>query len=291
MNNSSNQITVSTTVKVPVEKAWHFWTTPEHITRWNAASPDWHTPTASLDLRAGGVFSYRMEARDGSMGFDFNGTVDEVKPHELIRNTMGDGRKWNVYFRPVDGGTELTEQFDPEGTNPRELQQQGWQSILDNFRRHAEARAGEQQLQFDIYIEKPAATVYAAMIAPGTYQEWTSEFNETSRYEGDWAEGSPIRFVGCDKEGKTHGMVSRIRKNIPGEYISIEHLGMITDGREVMEGPGVDAWYGALENYTFSPEGNGTRVHVSLDANNDYASYFNTTWPKALAKLKSICEA
>jgi uncharacterized protein YndB with AHSA1/START domain len=131
-------ITVQTLVHVSPEKAWTFWTAPEHITRWNHANDDWHTTSAQNDLRQGGSFSYRMEAKDGSFGFDFGGTYDEVSPNTLIAYTLGDGRKVRVDFRKTDAGTEITETFEAEDVHPIELQQSGWKAILDSFRRYAE---------------------------------------------------------------------------------------------------------------------------------------------------------
>lgn len=131
-------ITVEATVNAPVEKAWLIWTAPEHITKWNAASDDWHTPRAENDLRTGGKFVSRMESKDGKTGFDFGGTYDEVKIHELIAYTMDDGRKVKITFEKSGGKTKITETFDAENTNSIELQRKGWQAILDNFKKHAE---------------------------------------------------------------------------------------------------------------------------------------------------------
>jgi uncharacterized protein YndB with AHSA1/START domain len=133
------QITVEGTVKAPVEKVWHYWTSPEHITKWNNASDDWHTPFAENDLRAGGKFSARMEARDGSMGFDFGGVYDEVKPNQRIVYTIGDGRKVTVDFKSNGNETKIVETFEAEDTNSIELQRGGWQAILDNFKKHVES--------------------------------------------------------------------------------------------------------------------------------------------------------
>lgn len=131
-------ITVENTINAPVEKVWDYWTKPEHITKWNNASDDWHTPRAENDLRTGGSFSSRMEARDGSMGFDFGGVYDEVRNNEYIEYTMGDGRKVMVTFSGDGTSTKVTETFDPETTNSIELQRGGWQAILDNFKKYTE---------------------------------------------------------------------------------------------------------------------------------------------------------
>jgi uncharacterized protein YndB with AHSA1/START domain len=131
-------ITVQTTVNLPVEKVWESWTKPEHIIKWNSASEDWHTPKAENDLRVGGSFSSRMEARDGSFGFDFGGVYDDVKTHEIIAYTLGDGRKVKITFESNDQGTTVTESFDAENENPEEMQKKGWQSIMDNFKKYTE---------------------------------------------------------------------------------------------------------------------------------------------------------
>lgn len=132
-------ISVESTVNAPVEKVWNFWTSPQHIMQWNTASPDWHTPKAENDLRPGGKFLSRMEAKDGSFGFDFEGTYDEVSNHELIAYTLDDGRTVSIAFAPDGDTTKVTETFEPENQNPIDLQRSGWQAILDNFKRYAEA--------------------------------------------------------------------------------------------------------------------------------------------------------
>lgn len=132
-------ITVQTLVNAPIEKAWKNWTIPEHITKWNNASDDWHTPSATNDLRVGGKFTSRMEAKDGSMGFDFWGVYDDIKNNELIAYTMGDGRKAKIVFTNEGDATKITETFEAESENSVELQRGGWQAILDNFKKYTES--------------------------------------------------------------------------------------------------------------------------------------------------------
>lgn len=133
-------IKIETRVKASPEKTWEFWTQPEHIVKWNNASEDWHTPRAESDLREGGRFVSRMEAKDGSAGFDFGGTYTRVdKPHQ-ISYTMDDGRKVDIHFTEEARSTLVAESFEPEATNPLEMQRHGWQNILDNFKRYVETR-------------------------------------------------------------------------------------------------------------------------------------------------------
>lgn len=140
-NNGATAITVQASIEAPVATVWEFWTSPDHITKWNSASDDWHTPSAENDLRAGGRFSSRMEAKDGSMGFDFGGVYSEVKTYELIAYAMEDGRQVRVQFADLGESTEVTETFDAETQNPVEMQQAGWQAILNNFKTYVEANS------------------------------------------------------------------------------------------------------------------------------------------------------
>ena len=131
-------ITVENTVDAPVEKVWRLWTEPEHIRNWNNASDDWHTPKAVNDLRAGGHFSFTMAAKDGSFSFDFAGVYDEVIENQRIAYTIADGRKVEVTFKGMGDKTAITETFEAENMNSRDMQRQGWQAILDNFKKYAE---------------------------------------------------------------------------------------------------------------------------------------------------------
>ncbi|NPV20734.1 SRPBCC family protein [Bradyrhizobium aeschynomenes] len=134
------RITVETTVAAPIDQVWRAYTTPADIVKWNAASDDWHTTKATVDLREGGDFSSRMEAKDGSMGFDFAGTYTKIVEHKLIAYAFGD-RKADVHFETGPNDVLVRVVFDPETMHPVEQQQQGWQAILDNFKRHVEAKA------------------------------------------------------------------------------------------------------------------------------------------------------
>lgn len=133
------QITVETLVQAPIAAVWSAYTTPDDIKQWNTASDDWHTPQSSVDLREGGAFSSRMEAKDGSLGFDFAGTYTKIVPHALIEYSFGD-RVGLVEFLNNAQGVTVRVSFDAESTHPVEEQRQGWQSILNNFAKHVEAR-------------------------------------------------------------------------------------------------------------------------------------------------------
>lgn len=131
-------ITIRVHVAASLTQTWTCWISPEHITQWNFAGDDWHCPSATNDLRIGGKFTSRMEAKDGSFGFDFEGIYDQVIPFALIRYSMEDGRRVEIRFEESGDGTVVTETFDPESENPIDMQRDGWQMILNNFKRHVE---------------------------------------------------------------------------------------------------------------------------------------------------------
>jgi uncharacterized protein YndB with AHSA1/START domain len=132
------RITVETLVNASLNTVWEAWNNPDDINQWNAASDDWHTTRSTVDLREGGKLSARMEAKDGSAGFDFEGTYTRVVPQKLVEYRMTDGREVKVQFSEFEDGVRVTETFEAETENELELQRQGWQAILDNFARHVE---------------------------------------------------------------------------------------------------------------------------------------------------------
>jgi uncharacterized protein YndB with AHSA1/START domain len=134
------KITVETVVNAELNRVWHAWNNPADIKEWNTAHEDWHTTRSTVDLREGGKLLSRMEAKDGSVGFDFEGTYTRIVPEQLIEYRMSDGREVRVEFAERAGGVLVKETFDAESENPAELQRQGWQAILDNFGRHVEAK-------------------------------------------------------------------------------------------------------------------------------------------------------
>ncbi len=134
------EITVETLVKSDLDTVWDAWNTPADIEQWNAASDDWHTTRSTVDLREGGTYTSRMEAKDGSEGFDLEGTYTRIVPRTLVESRMADGRSVKVEFAEVPGGVRVTETFEAETENSPELQRAGWQAILDNFARYVEGK-------------------------------------------------------------------------------------------------------------------------------------------------------
>lgn len=136
---TKQRITVQNIVNVPIEKVWKYWNEPEHITKWYQASDDWHAPEAENDLRTGGKFRTKMAARDGSMAFDFEGVYKDVIEHKLIEYDMADGRNVKITFEKQGDSTKITEVFETESTNTIEMQKNGWQAIIDNFKKYVES--------------------------------------------------------------------------------------------------------------------------------------------------------
>ena len=147
--------------------------------------------------------------------------------------------------------------------------------------------------QFKVRIIAPVTKIYDFMLginSKSTYEQWTSLFNPTCTYEGSWDKGNKILFVGVDENGEKGGMVSKIVENIPNHFVSIQHYGLLKAGKEITEGPEIEKWANGFENYTFEENKETTTVTVELDSAEDFLDYMNQTYPKALYKLKELCE-
>ena len=150
-----------------------------------------------------------------------------------------------------------------------------------------------KKLQFKVCINAPVTKIYDFMLgtkSKSTYEQWTSLFNPTSTYEGSWDKGNKILFIGVDEKGEKGGMVSRIVENIPNRFVSIQHYGILKADKEITEGPEVEKWANGFENYTFEENNGTTTVTIDLDTTEDFIGYMNETYPKALDKLKELCE-
>jgi len=150
-----------------------------------------------------------------------------------------------------------------------------------------------EKLQYKVSINAPVAKVYDFMLGISnklTYEQWTFMFNPTSTYEGNWDKGSKILFIGVDENGQKGGMVARIADNIPNQFVSIQHYGLLNGDKEITEGQDVEKWANGFENYTFDENNSTTTVTVDLDTTDDFLDYMNQHYPKALDKLKEICE-
>lgn len=148
-----------------------------------------------------------------------------------------------------------------------------------------------KRLQFKIIISAPVGRVYSTMLESPGYEQWTKAFNPTSGKLGNWEPGSIMQFVGIDENGKKGGMISKVQENTPNQKVILCHVGMISGGKEIWEGPMIDSWKGAMEIYSFTGNDLKTELIVELDTDPDFESYFSETYPLALQKLKDICES
>ena len=150
-----------------------------------------------------------------------------------------------------------------------------------------------KKVQYKVSINAPSSKVYDCMLGINdklTYEQWTALFNPTSTYEGSWIKGSKMLFIGTDEKGEKGGMVSEIAEIIPNRFVSIRHYGLLKAGKETTTGPEVEKWANGFENYTFEENNGTTKITVDLDTSEDFLDYMNQTYPKALDKLKEICE-
>lgn len=150
-----------------------------------------------------------------------------------------------------------------------------------------------EKLQFKVSINAAVTKIYDFMLginSKSTYEQWTALFHATSSYEGSWGKGDKILFIGIDEKGEKGGMVSRIAENIPNQFVSIQHYGLLKGDKEITEGPEVEKWANGFENYSFEENNGTTTVTVDLDTTKDFVDYMNQSYPKALEKLKEICE-
>jgi hypothetical protein len=150
-----------------------------------------------------------------------------------------------------------------------------------------------KKLQFNISIHAPVSAVYNVMLgisSKSTYEQWTAMFNPTSTYEGNWEKGSKMLFIGVDEKGEKGGIVSKIAENIPHQFVSIQHYGLVNAGKEITEGADVEKWANGFENYLFEENNGVTMVKVEIDATEEFIDFMNETYTKALIKLKELCE-
>jgi uncharacterized protein YndB with AHSA1/START domain len=193
----NNPITVQTIIDSPISKVWNYYTQPQHITGWNFASDDWQCPKAKNNLREGGTFSSRMEAKDGSVGFDFGGYYSQVVEHNLICYTMANlgeiGRKAEVKFEMLsDNQTKVTVEFEVEEETSREMQQTGWQSILDNFKKYTESTNA-----YELTIKANLSKVWNAI----STSEGFESYMKNMKVESDWQKGSSVKFTCYNSDG------------------------------------------------------------------------------------------
>jgi uncharacterized protein YndB with AHSA1/START domain len=284
------KILIQTTVKASIPKIWQLFTEAQHIEKWYFATDSWQTTNANNDLKVGGSFKWRMEAKDGSMGFDFEGTYLEIEPLKNIVYELGDGRRVKITFKEEGDHVRIEQAFDAEHTYSIAQQEAGWKAILINFKHYAEKRGEIVRLHFECQIAATPDQVEHNMLSDAGYRKWTTAFNPGSYFKGNWRKGNTILFLGVDEKGKEIGMLSWVREYIPGKFICIEHIGSYHDGKEIFEGDEVETWLGCLEIYRFEENKKGTLLKIETDSTLEFENFFRKAWPNALAILKSLCE-
>lgn len=279
-----NKIAIETMIKAPIEKVWNAYNDPIAITKWNQASPDWHCPYADNDLRKGGKLKSRMEAKDGSFGFDFEAVYDEVREYKKIAYTMGDGRQAITSFEKLDNATKIITVFDAETDNPLELQQTGWQAILNSFKLYIESR---KDLHFSIAINAGKQKVWETMLQPATYKIWTDAAWPGSKYDGEWKQGARLKFTG----GGGGGTMALIEVCNPCDYLFARHIAIInSDGSLDTDSEMAKEWTGVKEAYQFTETDGVTTLEVFIETFEKWTNMFDEGWPIALEKLKELCE-
>lgn len=266
--------------------------------------------------RMDSAMTKRYEGTDGTIGFVYtwesnkigNGkqTVTNIIEGEKIESQLdfGFGEPANAYLSVEETSTgETLVKWGIWGKSPYPWNLfnllfdagQDFDQGLQNLKEILELQktAAMEKLKFQIQINAPIEKVYKTMLGIDnikTYEQWTETFNATSTYEGNWEKGSKIRFVGTGENGKRGGMLSEVVENVPNQFVSVRHYGLVQNDQEITEDPEVEKWANGYENYSFEESNGTTTVTVDLDAIKDFVDYMNTSYPKALEKLKEICE-
>lgn len=274
----------------PLTYVWTAYNQPNHIVRWNAASDDWHCPQSQVDLRPGGRFCNRMESRDGAYAFDFEGEYRQVTFEKSLHYVLDDGRHAWVNFEAMGNNCQVKVDFEAENIHPHEMQQQGWQAILDRFAAYTERLKGLKPLHFEQQIAATPEKVEATMLGAETYPVWTLAFNGSSGYKGSWEEGEEIIFLGKNENGKEVGMVGEIAIHRPAEYVAISFTGLWDDGQAIYADEQVAAFKDTREEYRFVKRDGGTLLVVDIDDVGEHYEHFMEIWPKALLDLKKLAE-
>lgn len=297
-------IVISADVLASANDTWNFFTHAKHVIRWNHASDDWHSVSARNDVREGGKFLFRMEAKNGSFGFDFSGVYERIEKPARLQYRLDDGRMVDVRFEPATNpatnthetseATNVTISFDPEASHSIAMQREGWQAILNNFKAYAQLHAEKrwEVFLFEITINAPPRTVYEAVTDKELFSCWTRVFHPSSLYEGSWDAGAKILFLGLDAQGCPEGLSAVVTDNIPHSLIALRYVGVVSAGAETTTSEDALAWRDARERYVFrsAQGGKATELLVDTDVLAGDCENFQAKWNEALAELKKICE-
>ncbi len=274
------KITIQTIVSADKKKVWDYYTEPKHIVNWNFASDNWCCPGAENDLRIGGKYKARMEAKDKSVGFDFEAVYNEIVEGEKFTYTMEDGREVNGSFEDLDGKTKVTIIFDAEKENSEEMQKDGWQSILNQFKSYVEKQQKEIIAKASVNVDASPSQVWEAL----TNSERVKQYMFGAEVISTWKEGTPIKWKG-EWKGKTFEDKGKILKIESEQLLKYTHFSPLTGKEDKTENyHTVTIRLNAEDNQTnitLTQEGNGTEQEKEHSEKN---------WQMMLENLKKIVE-
>ncbi len=276
-------IEIEVLIKNSLDKVWEYWTGQPFISQWYSASDDWWTPWVNQNFQVDQGFVYRMEARDGSMGFDFSGVFTEIVDHEKIVYVLEDGRKVLTTFEERDGRILLKQAFDAEDQNSAQMQKDGWQAILNHFKSFCE---GDQiEMSFRTVLGTNPNRVWEYLTLPRLYEEWAIAFSEQPKFVGQWVEGGTIDFIDF-QEGGTRVQLDKVK---PFEKLYMTHIAMIDGQAGIVEDhPEAPTWVGTKENYDLELVGKETILTIHIMCHPKYVDYLRNSWEKAVKLMTHV---
>jgi uncharacterized protein YndB with AHSA1/START domain len=282
-------ISISQNIKASPSQVFESYLNPKDNQRWQNAGGGWSTGFVNIDAQNGGRFEAEFKAADGVNDFVFGGTFDQIIPNQKINYTMDDGRKSEVLFEEISPNqTKVSINFEAENQNSAELQQQGWNQILVNFKTFVERKVNPKNaiLVKNIEIKTSKEKVWETLLDQQSYQKWTAIFCEGSYYEGEMKLNNKIWFLSPGKSG----LSSLVKVLIPGFQVSFEHLGAVKNGVEDFESPEFLGWKGARETYTLTEKNGITNLEIYQDLTKTELEMFDKMWDKSLQKIKELSE-
>lgn len=275
-----SKITIGVQIEKQVDIVWSYWTKAAHIKHWYFASEDWWVPWVEQQFEVGHKFIYRMASKDGKMGFDFTGRYTDIKANESITYVLEDDREVITTFEVIDDTVYLKQVFETEDDSSAEMQKQGWQAILNQFKGYTESDWIRFTLQK--HMETTPEVVYHYLTDNDKYMSWAHVFSDDSKFYGDWVEGGEITFV----DHRESGTVALVENIIPNELIHMKHI-------KLLKGDSLDEtsdealiWIGTLERYELHKSEDGVLVDVMIECHESYVGFIRDSWIEALNEIE-----
>jgi uncharacterized protein YndB with AHSA1/START domain len=282
-------INISQNIKASPNQVFESYLNSKDNQRWQNAGGGWSTGFVNIDAQNGGKFEAEFKAADGINDFVFGGTFDQIIPNKKINYTIEGGRKAEVLFEEISPNeTKVSINFEAETQNSIDLQRQGWNQILVNFKTFVERKVNPKNaiLLKNIEIKSSKEKVWKVLLDQQNYQKWTASFCEGSYYEGEMKLNNKIWFLAPDKSG----LSSLVKVLIPGFQVSFEHIGAVKNGIEDFDSPGFVGWKGARETYTLNEKDDFTNLEIYQDLTKTELEMFDQMWNKALQTIKELSE-